>query len=128
MGAQVMPLHTAPWMTLAGLTLGAVLEEIVFRHGLLKGLLTQPALSRARAWTAGLSGANWLSSALFALAHGVHRSWWLAAGVLPFSLGLGWLYERHGDWRVCAAVHSVLNGVWWWLSPTWVLPHLMDGA
>jgi len=91
---------------LLSLMASAVLEEVVFRHGLQGGL--QHA-GRLRLWgshAAWVSPANALSTAAFVLAHGLTRSWALAIAVLPASVCLGCLYEapvlvavRDGSWR-----------------------------
>jgi membrane protease YdiL (CAAX protease family) len=102
---------------LLSLMTSAVLEEIVFRHGLQGGL--QHA-GRLRLWgshTAWVSPANALSTAAFVLAHGLTRSWALAMAVLPASVCLGCLYERRRSLWLCMAAHGGMNALWWLLAP-----------
>jgi membrane protease YdiL (CAAX protease family) len=102
---------------LLSLMTSAVLEEIVFRHGLQGGL--QHA-GRLRLWgshTAWVSPANALSTAAFVLAHGFTRSWALAMAVLPASVCLGCLYERRRSLWLCMAAHGGMNALWWLLAP-----------
>lgn len=102
---------------LAALMVAAVLEEVVFRAGLQQWLME-------RSWGAlrvsALTAANAASAAVFALAHGLSRSWLLALGVLGPALLLGWIYERRQSLATCMAVHALMNGAWWcrlaWLS------------
>lgn len=81
------------WPDLAVLALASVLEEIVFRGGL------QPLLRRWRplAATQPVSGANLLTSVVFAAFHLWQHPALAALGVLPVSLLLGWVYERGGE-------------------------------
>lgn len=85
----VLHVALAPWV-----------EELVFRRGL------QEALLRA-----GLGGGRAIAAtaALFAVAHGVARSWWLAAGVLAPALLIGVLYARRRRVGPCVALHAALN-------------------
>jgi len=79
-----------------------LLEEIVFRGGLQELLLARiPA-----------PAANAATTAAFALAHGLARSWWLAAAVVPVAAALGWLYERERRLAPCVAAHAAMNLAW----------------
>lgn len=102
---------------LAGLLVAAVLEEAVFRAGLQQWLMER----RWGAWRWGrVTAANAVSAVVFALAHGLSRSWLLALGVTGPALLLGWLYERRQSLAACVAVHALMNGAWWcrwvWLT------------
>jgi membrane protease YdiL (CAAX protease family) len=79
-----------------------LLEEIVFRGGLQEALLARVSPAAANAWTA----------ATFAIAHGVTRSWWLAAAVVVPAFALGRLYQRERRVAPCVAAHAVLNLGW----------------
>ena len=83
----------APWRMLALLMLASIAEEIVFRGGLQRRLLGSAA---GRASWQSISGANALTSTLFAIAHLWNHPPLAALGVLPVSLLLGWAYERSG--------------------------------
>jgi membrane protease YdiL (CAAX protease family) len=85
----------APWRTLGLLALAAIVEEIVFRGGLLRLLLRRWPTGRKN-WQS-ISAANALTSAVFALAHLWSHPPLAALGVLPVSLLLGWAYERSGQ-------------------------------
>jgi len=84
----------APWRTLGLLVLASIVEEIVFRGGLLRLLRRWPA---GRASWHSISSANALTSAAFALAHLWNHPPLAALGVLPISLLLGWAFERSGE-------------------------------
>lgn len=89
------------WMLL--LVLAPVTEELVFRAGLLEGLLR-------RGWQTGTAVA--LSALVFAAAHLVTRTpGWALAIVLPGVL-LGALYVRTRRVGPCIALHAAMNGVW----------------
>lgn len=96
-----------PVTDLAWLALLAVAEELVFRGGVQAALLRHPAGRRA---CAGLSGANLVASAAFALAHVLRHDASQALAVLPVSLLLGLAFEHHGRrlaWPV--ALHLWFN-------------------
>lgn len=93
-----------------GVIVFPVLEELVFR-GLIQGWL----LKRMH-WALGpLSGANLLTSALFAAAHLLHQSPLIAASILLPSLVFGWLRERHGRLAGCMLVHAGYNAAFLWV-------------
>lgn len=100
---------------LTALMAAAILEEIIFRAGIHETLL-RPGLA---AWThrcasaIPLSAANLVTALLFALAHGLLRSWILALAVVPAALLLGWLYERYRRVWPCIAVHALMNLTWY---------------
>lgn len=100
-------------VVLLNLLLAAVLEEVLFRGGLQEGLMRRWPSVR---W-AGVSGANVLASGLFALAHGVFRSWALAACAALAGLLLGGVYERQRRLAPCIALHAGMNLVWWLIRP-----------
>jgi membrane protease YdiL (CAAX protease family) len=78
------------------------LEEVVFRGGLQEALLGRVSPAAANACTA----------TAFALAHGVTRSWWLAAAVVVPAVALGWLYQRERRVGPCIAAHAAMNLIW----------------
>ena len=80
---------------IAVLLVGAVAEEIVFRAGLQRALGRWPSLAGRR--IGPLSAANLLTSLLFALVHLWQHPPLAAAGVVPVSWLLGWVYERGGE-------------------------------
>ncbi|MBL6751850.1 MAG: JDVT-CTERM system CAAX-type protease [Nevskia sp.] len=98
---------------LAALLAAALLEEIVFRGGVQEALLrladAHGALRGRARWPAA---ANLSTALLFALAHGIVRSWALAAAVLPAALALGWLYQRTRRLWPCIAAHAAMNALW----------------
>jgi membrane protease YdiL (CAAX protease family) len=84
----------------------AVLEEVIFRGGIQGGLLRKVFF---RISLLGLSRANWLTSAIFALAH----IWWhplrLVPGYLVVSLVLGYFRERYNGILVPVLLHAYYN-------------------
>jgi len=97
-------LHVSTVWLLALLLVGApLLEEAVFRGGLQEQLL----LARVSP-----AAANALTAAAFALAHGLTRSWWLAAAVVLPAWAVGSLYQRERRLAPCIAAHAALNLVW----------------
>lgn len=108
--------RTGPARDFALLAVGAVAEELVFRGGVQAALHRQ---LRARAF--GVSGANAVASALFALAHLWAHPPLAALGVLPVSLVLGAAWERSGE-RLAAPVvlhlyfNALLYGATAWLG------------
>ncbi|WP_374319198.1 JDVT-CTERM system glutamic-type intramembrane protease [Aquabacterium sp.] len=95
------------------LLLAAVLEEVLFRGGLQEWLWRR---GLSAVW-GGLSQANVLTSSAFALAHGLTRSWSLAACAGVAGLLLGWVYDRQRRLWPCMALHAGMNLVWWWIRP-----------
>jgi len=92
------------------LVLAPVMEELVFRAGLLEGLLR-------RGWRVGLAVA--LSALAFGLAHLATRSAGPAlATVLPGVL-LGVVYARTRQVGPCIALHAAMNGAWLLALPWW---------
>lgn len=98
----LLPLPTV-WLCALLLVGAPLLEESVFRAGLQEQLL----LARVSPATA-----NALTAAAFALAHGLTRSWGLAAAVVLPAWALGWLYQRERRLAPCVAAHAALNLVW----------------
>ena len=93
-----------------GVLLYPILEELVFR-GLIQGWLLKKIH-----WALGpLSGANLLTSVLFAAAHLLHQSPLLAASIFIPSLVFGWLRERHGRLAGCMLVHGGYNAGFLWV-------------
>jgi len=83
-----------------------VLEEIVFR-GAIQGWLLKKEWGRRR-WS-GLSGANVVTSLVFAAAHVVRRPSLLSAGVFIPSLVFGFFRERYNNLYVPIALHIFYN-------------------
>jgi membrane protease YdiL (CAAX protease family) len=104
--ATLQLIHDAPWdgwtLTMIGLVVLAApaLEEIMYR-----GLL-QRAL---RSLGAGPWTAITLSSALFATMHLGAAPPHAVAGLLVFSLALGWAYERTGGLTAPILMHGLFN-------------------
>ena len=90
-----------------------LLEEAVFR-----GLL-QPALAGTapgKRSFAGISGANWATSVLFACAHAfAHPPAWAAAVFFP-SLVFGFFRDRYQSIAPGVALHVLYNTGYYWLS------------
>jgi uncharacterized protein len=109
------PIASEPWQLFALLLLYPVVEEWLFR-GLLQGELL------SRRWGAvrhmGLSRANVVTSAAFALVHLVNQPWTWALSVFVPSLALGHFRERYGGIRIPVLLHIafnlayVLSGLW----------------
>jgi len=95
--------------------LSAALEELVFRAGL------QEALLRA---AYPLPLCNVITAICFAVAHGLTRSWVIAAAVIPTALLIGWMYGRQRRLWPCVLTHASLNLAWWGVLVTGV-PHLL---
>lgn len=91
-----------PALLLVLVVAAPLLEELVFRCGLQELLLVRVSPAAANACTA----------AAFAVAHGLTRSWSLAAAVLPAALALGWLYQRERRLAPCVAAHAAMNVAW----------------
>jgi uncharacterized protein len=83
-----------------------VLEELAFR-GLIQGyLLRLPQLARRRF---GFTGANGVTSLLFAAAHLFHQSWPVSLLILLPSLIFGELRDRSGSTRPAIVMHVYYN-------------------
>lgn len=106
-----------PWLPLAGrsFTLAQllvlalifpVLEELAFR-GLIQGYCLRVAQLRTRRF--GVTGANGLTSLLFAAAHLFHQPLWIAALILLPSLIFGELRDRFGTTLPSMLLHSYYN-------------------
>lgn len=109
----------APLRDISFLLLWSAAEEIVFR-GLVQPRLARNAWVAARAPLAGVSVANLITSALFALAHLWQRTPLVALGVLPVSLVLGASLEKSGRLWVPIALHGYFNLLLYaasWLRP-----------
>lgn len=95
------------------LFLAAVLEEVLFRGGLQEFIW--------RVWPTflmrGVSWANVMASGVFAVLHGLHRSWPLALCAVVAGLLLGWVYERRRQLLPCVALHAGMNLAWWMVRP-----------
>ncbi len=118
--ALLAPLAVWPWVPAweghevkAGQLTGILLfvltplaEEALFR-GLIQGwLLARP---RFRHVMVGLSGANLLTSLVFAGAHLWQHSLFLVPGYFAVSLALGYFRERYGGISVPVLLHSYYN-------------------
>jgi membrane protease YdiL (CAAX protease family) len=84
----------------------AVVEEVIFRGGIQGWLLRKEAFSSK---LAGLSRANWLTSALFAAAHVWQHPWVLVPGYFVVSLVFGYFRERYKGILVPVALHAWYN-------------------
>ncbi len=82
---------------------GPVLEELAFR-GLIQGLAMK--WIRSAFWL--VSGANVLTSLLFATAHAGHLGV-LSIAMFPVSLILGWVRETTRRIWPCVILHSFYN-------------------
>ncbi len=89
-----------PEVLLFSIILYPLLEEMVFR-GLIQGQLMRKV--RWRRGFMGVSGANLVTSVLFALLHVVHQAPLIAALIVVPSLIFGYFRDRH---------RSVLPGIW----------------
>ena len=86
-----------------------LVEELLFR-GVLQGQLR--ATRPGRAQRAGISGANLLTSAVFALLHAIyHAPTWAIAVLIP-SLVFGFMRDRHGSVYPGLLLHCVFNGAY----------------
>jgi len=95
---------TAWWPWLATLLVYPLLEETIFRGGLL------PWADRRwphwRGWRSNLG-----VSLLFGLAHAWAWPWAHALAVVLPSLALGWLMQRSGRLLWCVLLHAVFNAI-----------------
>lgn len=102
----LLPRAASPALLLSLLLWQPLLEELLFR-GVIQWQLRQAAWGRLN--FAGISCANWATSALFALAHGVtHEPPWAAAMLLP-SLLFGHMRERFASVYPALALHISYN-------------------
>lgn len=84
----------------------AVLEEVVFRGGM-QGWLLRKATFQTR--LIGLSRANWLTSALFAVLHIWQHPLLLVPGYFAVSLVFGYFRDRYKGVAVPVALHVWYN-------------------
>lgn len=115
----IFPTNENWWRWALWLTLVApLLEEFVLRAGLHQALLrsvaagardTRPDAARAAFGRPPIRIAG--LSCVFCLMH-LARGAGLALAVVPAALLLGWVYERTGDWQLCAVAHGGLNLLW----------------
>ncbi len=119
------PLHVTAWTALAllgtalvlhepaalrfslhTLLLAALPEELFFRGY----FMTMIAATRIGARTLGTGvAANVCASMLFALVHGLSRSWGVAGMVIVPSLIFGWTYQRTRDLPLVILIHALSN-------------------
>jgi membrane protease YdiL (CAAX protease family) len=86
-----------------------LIEELLFR-GVVQGQLH--AMRPGRGHIAGITGANLLTSALFALVHAIyHAPLWAAAVFVP-SLVFGFMRDRHGSIYPGLLLHCTFNGAY----------------
>lgn len=105
------PLHT-PFRFLLPALIYPLLEELAFR-GLLQEWLYRKPWGQVR--FGPISAANWLTTALFVLAHLVHQPpAWAAAVVFP-SLVFGYFRDRYQSIRPAIALHVFYNTGFIWL-------------
>jgi membrane protease YdiL (CAAX protease family) len=97
-----------PWRDGAVLALASVAEEIVFRGGVQPFLLRWPAMRRK---TFFVSGANLVTSVVFAAFHLWRHPLAAALGVLPVSLVLGQVREASDRTWPAALLHVWFNAV-----------------
>jgi membrane protease YdiL (CAAX protease family) len=92
-----------------------LLEEWVFRAGLHEALLRRGGIKARSTAAATLRAqafaviATALAFFLFHLGRGVGT----AALVLPMALVIGLIYQRTGDWFICACAHAAANALAW---------------
>jgi membrane protease YdiL (CAAX protease family) len=91
-GKALWLLVAAPW-----------LEEVVCRWGVQDGA-ERIGLDPASAAAA--------SALVFAVLHGLSRSWWLAGAVLLPALWLAFLYRHRRRLLPCVAWHAGFNAIW----------------
>lgn len=102
----MLPRAAGPALLLSLLLWQPLLEELLFR-GVIQGQLRLASWGRLN--FAGISYANWSTSALFALLHVFyHPPLWAAAMLLP-SLLFGHLRERFGSVYPALALHICYN-------------------
>lgn len=94
---------------LSALVLYPLLEEIIFRAGLLSW--ADKHWTQWRGWRTNLG-----VSLLFGLAHAWAWPWAHAAAVLVPSLVLGWLMQRYGRLSICVLTHSAFNALRYWVE------------
>lgn len=98
-----------PWAWVVLCVIAPLCEEVIFRWGLQEGLFQR----RWSPWQANLA-----TALVFVVAHGVFRSWALAAWVAVPALFLGWVYQRGrargaggAVWQ-CVLWHSGFNVIY----------------
>ncbi len=102
-----------PWEVFVKLALiYPILEEIVFRGGLQTLLLERTALHKK---LLGVSGANIVTSLLFAAAHLMHQSVLWASLVFIPSIIFGWARERYDSVLPSILLHAFYNVGFVWL-------------
>ncbi len=88
-----------------------VLEEVVFRGLVLGTLVRYPVLARMHG--PGISAANVITAAWFAMAHLLRAPWpWALATFVP-GLVFGWSRERHGTLLPPMLLHIAYNLAVW---------------
>ena len=97
---------------LFGLLVYPVLEELVFRAGLLRW--ADGRWPRWRGWRTNLT-----VSVVFGLAHAWAWPWMHAVAVVAPSFVLGWLMQRYRSLALCVAVHAAFNAVRYAAAP-WI--------
>jgi membrane protease YdiL (CAAX protease family) len=104
---------TPPWEAFVKLALiYPILEEIVFRGGIQSFLMERSSLSKK---TFSISGANLITSFLFAAAHLLHQSPLWASLVFFPSLIFGWAREKYDSIVPSIVLHSFYNAGFVWL-------------
>jgi membrane protease YdiL (CAAX protease family) len=93
-----------PWGWFGYLFLYPLLEEIIFRAGLLRW--ADGHWPQWRGWRTNLG-----VSILFGAAHLWSWPWTHAVAVVIPSLALGWLMQRFGRLSICVVTHSVFNAM-----------------
>jgi uncharacterized protein len=112
----LLELHNAALAWLLRLLVYPLLEEYVFRAGLLHWLnMRFPAL---KGWRT-----NIFVSAIFAIAH--LWTWPLLHGLAVFfpSLIFGWIWQRYQKLWLCVLVHAAFNAIGYTLHenfPSWM--------
>ncbi|WP_455206650.1 JDVT-CTERM system glutamic-type intramembrane protease MrtJ [Kaarinaea lacus] len=84
-----------------------VLEEILFRGAIQGSLVSKPFGQKK---VIGLTGANWITSLVFALAHLWYQpALWAILIIFP-SLLYGFFRDRHASIYPCIVLHAFYNG------------------
>ena len=97
------------WHVALLLVLAPIAEELVFRSGLQEQLLRMGSRPGV---------ANLLTAGMFAIAHGLSRSWTLALFVFAPGCLLGAVYQQRREVLPCIAAHCSMNLIWFALSAT----------
>ena len=109
--SSVPVLHSLDWMLFLTLCIVApVLEELVFR-GLIQGHLRQ--FDWGQRAVLGISAANFLTSLLFMLLHGLTRDGYSALLVFLPSIYLGLVRDRTRSIAMCILIHVLWNLGWY---------------